>query len=115
MKYRPANPDIKLLADQLSVLGNANRLTILEHLTHGEMQVNVLAKKLDLGQSALSQHLAIMRACDFVTTRRASQAIFYSIQKEPIALALARAHALLVDQQYEPDMARHGTEAASRG
>ncbi len=91
------NPQcIAALAEQLAVLGNANRLAILTNLAEGEIQVNVLAKKLGLGQSALSQHLAILRACEFVSTRRASQSVFYSIQPRSIAAALASARDLLI-------------------
>lgn len=91
------NPQsIAALADQLSVLGNANRLAILTNLAESEIQVNVLAKKLGLGQSALSQHLAILRACEFVSTRRASQSVFYSIEPRSIAAALASVEDLLV-------------------
>jgi len=91
------NPrSIAALAEQLAVLGNANRLAILTNLAEGEIQVNVLAKKLGLGQSALSQHLAILRACEFVSTRRASQSVFYSIQPRSIAAALASARDLLI-------------------
>ena len=91
------NPQgIAALAEQLAVLGNANRLAILTNLAEGEIQVNALAKKLGLGQSALSQHLAILRACEFVSTRRASQSVFYSIQPRSIAAALASARDLLI-------------------
>lgn len=91
------NPQsIAALAEQLAVLGNANRLAILTNLAEGEIQVNVLAKKLGLGQSALSQHLAILRACEFVSTRRASQSVFYSIQPRSIAATLANVRDLLV-------------------
>lgn len=97
MQDTPWNPQsIAALADQLSVLGNANRLAILTNLAEGEIQVNVLAKKLGLGQSALSQHLAILRACEFVSTRRASQSVFYSIEPRSIAAALASVEDLLV-------------------
>jgi DNA-binding transcriptional ArsR family regulator len=96
MQEKSWNPsDIKLLAEHLSALGNANRLAILESLGRGETQVNVLAKKVGLGQSALSQHLAILRGCNFVGTRRVSQAVFYSVRHDVIAGALGRVQDLL--------------------
>jgi DNA-binding transcriptional ArsR family regulator len=84
---------VTTLADQLFVLGNANRLAILKNLADGEIQVNVLATKLGLGQSALSQHLAILRSCEFV-----SQSVFYSIRPTAIASALAGVKDLLFSQ-----------------
>jgi len=89
---------ITTLAGQLFVLGNANRLAILKNLADGEIQVNVLATKLGLGQSALSQHLAILRSCEFVSTRRVSQSVFYSIRPTAIASALAGVKDLLFSQ-----------------
>lgn len=86
---------ITTLADRLFVLGNANRLAILKNLAGGEIQVNVLATKLGLGQSALSQHLAILRSCEFVSTRRVSQSVFYSIRPTAIDDALAGVRDLL--------------------
>jgi DNA-binding transcriptional ArsR family regulator len=92
---------IAALAEQLSVLGNANRLAILKNLADGEIQVNVLAKKLGLGQSALSQHLAILRSSEFVSTRRVSQAVFYSLQPHSIAATLADVKDLLLSLQQD--------------
>jgi DNA-binding transcriptional ArsR family regulator len=114
MTYHSANPDIKLMAEHLSVLGNANRLAMLEHLSSGELQVSALAKMLNLGQSALSQHLAVLRACQFVTGRRASQAIFYSIRKEPILLTLERTRDLLLRQSEHLPVEEH-PDAVFRG
>jgi ArsR family transcriptional regulator, virulence genes transcriptional regulator len=63
----------------LKALGNRHRLMILCELSKGECQVGELLQKLDLPQSSLSQHLARLRRDKLVTTRRASQAIFYSL------------------------------------
>ena len=41
-----------------------------------------LKKKLSLSQSALSQHLAVLRREKLVTTRRQAQTIYYSIASE---------------------------------
>jgi DNA-binding transcriptional ArsR family regulator len=103
---------VTALAERLAVLGNANRLAILKNLADGEVQVNVLAKKLGLGQSALSQHLAILRASEFVSTRRVSQAVFYSLQPSPIAATLADVRNLLLSLQKDgktPRAPQHGS------
>lgn len=85
------------LIDQASALlkamANDNRLRILCLLDDTELSVTELNKRLALSQSALSQHLAILRREDLVTTRRASQTIYYSLQGErarTIIEALAR-------------------------
>ncbi len=52
---------------------------ILCMLSEGELSVTELNEMIDLSQSALSQHLAKLRADNLVTTRRESQTIYYAI------------------------------------
>ncbi|GAK44648.1 AsrR family transcriptional regulator [Tepidicaulis marinus] len=67
-------------AAMMKLLSNENRLLILCQLVaHGEMSVGALAEAVGLGQSALSQHLAKLRADGLVATRRAAQVIHYRI------------------------------------
>lgn len=66
-------------ADLLKKLANRNRLLILCFLAEGEASVSELNERLDLSQSALSQHLAVLRQDRLVRTRRESQTIFYSL------------------------------------
>ena len=77
------------VAAVLNAVGNSKRLTILCHLANGEMSVGAIASKVGLSQSALSQHLAKLRAMDLVQTRRDRQLIFYSC-KSPELLQLLR-------------------------
>ena len=64
----------------LKALANHNRLMILCSLVQGELNVTQLNERLDLSQSALSQHLAWLRREELVKTRRDAQTIFYSLQ-----------------------------------
>lgn len=68
----------------LAAMGNQKRLLILCNLARGETQVGVLAERVDLSRSALSQHLAKMRTRNLVKTRRDAQTIYYSIKSEPV-------------------------------
>ncbi|MAF15229.1 MAG: transcriptional regulator [Marinomonas sp.] len=63
----------------LKALSNENRLIILCNLLQDELSVGALNERVLLSQSALSQHLAVLRKDGLVTTRRDSQTIFYSI------------------------------------
>lgn len=65
-------------AKLLSALGNKRRLLIMCYLQAGEISVGKIAEKLNLSQSALSQHLAKLRAMNMVQTRRDGQTIYYS-------------------------------------
>lgn len=78
----------------LRLMGHDARLMILCHLAEGEQHVGALEAKLDLSQSALSQHLARLRAEGLVATRRAGQQIFYRLASEEAAQILAAVHAV---------------------
>ncbi len=65
-------------AKLLSVLGNERRLLIMCQLMRNEVSVGEIARRVNLSQSALSQHLAKLRALNLVETRRDGQTIYYS-------------------------------------
>ena len=64
----------------LKALANEKRLQVLCLLAGGERSVGEMQGLLDMGQSALSQHLAVLRDEDLVRTRREAQTIFYRIE-----------------------------------
>lgn len=66
-------------AELLKTLANRNRLLILCCLAEREWSVSALNERVDLSQSALSQHLAVLRESGLVLTRRESQTIYYSL------------------------------------
>lgn len=66
-------------ATLLRLLGNEKRLMILCQLADGELSVGAIQQRLDLSQSALSQHLALLREQGLVATRRQAQTIYYRI------------------------------------
>jgi ArsR family transcriptional regulator, virulence genes transcriptional regulator len=68
----------------LSLLANGKRLTIVEHLLDNEMSVGAIAEKVELSQSALSQHLAKLRSMNLVETRRDRQMIYYSCKSDSV-------------------------------
>jgi ArsR family transcriptional regulator, virulence genes transcriptional regulator len=63
----------------LKAVANEQRLLILCHLLPGELSVGEMNDKLELSQSALSQHLALLRRHKLVTTRKVAQTVYYSI------------------------------------
>jgi DNA-binding transcriptional ArsR family regulator len=75
-------------------LGNDQRLLILCHLAEGELSVGALLQRLELSQSALSQHLAKLREGNLVETRREGQVIHYSLSDGPVRSLMATLHAL---------------------
>jgi ArsR family transcriptional regulator len=72
----------------LKSIGNEHRLMILCRLLEGECSVGALATSIDLSQSALSQHLAKLRAEGLVATRRDAQVIHYRLASAPVMRVL---------------------------
>jgi ArsR family transcriptional regulator len=81
----PFEANAREAAKLLRALANERRLMILCQLTEGERSVGQLLPLVGLSQSALSQHLAVLREEGIVTTRREAQTIWYRIA-DPAAL-----------------------------
>jgi len=111
--HRPAEPAPQLSPDSIEmmkqnaasaaklmrVLGNDSRLLILCHLDGKELSVSELNRCLDLSQSALSQHLAVLRRDGLVRTRRESQTIFYSLNGNTAITIIRTLHDLFCPHQ----------------
>lgn len=78
----------------LKALGNEKRLMLLCLLVEGERSVGELNARLDLSQSALSQHLAVLREDNLVTTRREAQTIYYSLAEGPAQRIIDTLHSI---------------------
>jgi DNA-binding transcriptional ArsR family regulator len=78
----------------LRSLGNAQRLLILCELVQGETGVGELLARLELSQSALSQHLAVLREAGLVRVRRNGVQAFYALQDGPVRPLMHTLHAI---------------------
>ena len=76
-------------AQLLKTLGNEQRLLVLCNLVAGPLSVGELNERVDLSQSALSQHLALLREAGLVATRRDAQTIYYSLPPGPVTRVMA--------------------------
>ena len=84
----------------LRVLANEQRLLVICHLSSaGELRVSELQARMEISQSALSQHLARLRAEGLVDFRRESQSLVYRVAVPRAARVLA-----LLQQLYCPDI-----------
>lgn len=98
-------------AKLLRALGNERRLMILCQLADGELSVGDLLPRVGVSQSALSQHLAVLRDEGLVATRREGQTIRYRIE-DPAAM---RVMETLAEIFCPPDMRKshdHPTDPA---
>jgi ArsR family transcriptional regulator, virulence genes transcriptional regulator len=85
-------PHAARAAALLKALGNEQRLMILCHLVPGPLSVGELNERVPLSQSALSQHLGVLRESGIVATRRASQSIIYSLPQGLVTQIIALLH-----------------------
>jgi len=76
-------------AQFLKLMANPHRLMVLCHLLDAEMSVSQINEHLPLSQSALSQHLAVLRNSGMVHTRREQQTIYYSLANEGVHAIIA--------------------------
>lgn len=73
----------------LRAMANEQRLLILCNLQNGPLTVSELNERIDLSQSALSQHLAVLRESGIVTTTRDAQSITYALPKGAVTRVIA--------------------------
>ncbi|MBF6022458.1 ArsR/SmtB family transcription factor [Lysobacter niastensis] len=75
-------------------LGNEQRLMILCQLVDEELGVGELLSRMPLSQSALSQHLAVLREANLVQARREGLQVFYSLAPGPAKPILSLLHSI---------------------
>jgi ArsR family transcriptional regulator, virulence genes transcriptional regulator len=76
----------------LKALSNPQRLRVMCLLIDGERTVGEINAEIELSQSALSQHLAVLREGGWVQTRRESQNVYYSVVDGPVHQLIQTLH-----------------------
>lgn len=89
---RDMQPHCTQAAGVLRALANEQRLMILCHLVPGPLSVGQLNERVPLSQSALSQHLAVLRQAAVVRTERQSQTVYYSLTPGLVTRLLSVLH-----------------------
>lgn len=89
-------------AKLLKALANERRLRLLCRLVDGERSVGQLRPAAGLSQSALSQHLAVLREEGVVATRREGLTVWYRIEN-PAALQVVAALAEVFCPSPQPE------------
>jgi len=92
----PARSD--LVAKYFRALGEPTRLRLLGLLNdEGELSAGELTRRLGQPQPRVSNHLACLRWCGFVETRRDHRIIYYRLADQRVAAMLELADGLLDD------------------
>lgn len=76
----------------LKAIANEVRLMVLCQLIEGEKTVSELQNVIGLSQSAMSQHLAVLRDHDIVATRRDGQSVYYRISSSDATALMEALH-----------------------
>ena len=85
------------MAQRLKIMSHAERLLMLCRMDEGEASVNELVELSGLSQSAVSQHLALLREAQVVSTRSEAQTRYYSL-KDPQVRAIIPALCEICDR-----------------
>ena len=88
----------------LRQVANPRRLMILCHLSQGELSVGELRARIGVAQSALSQHLARLRADGLVATRRQAQIIHYRLASDEVARVVETLFELFCSREAQAGM-----------
>ncbi len=91
----------KEVANLLKVMANENRLLILCELAKEPMSVSALLEKLQITQSGISQHLAILKANGILDYDKKAQTIVYSIKDERIYKLMETLRELYCNEESE--------------
>lgn len=93
-----APTEAELVAKYFKVLADPTRVRILESLEeHGELSVSELVRALRQSQPKVSNHLACLRWCGFVRSRREHPSVLYRIADDRVTGVLSLGRALVRD------------------
>src|SRR5215210_5056698 len=96
LEESPTRPE--LVGKYFRALGDPTRVRIIELLDeYGELSVGELVGHLGQSQPKVSNHLACLRWCGFVHTRREHPSIYYRVADARVTQLLTLARALLSD------------------
>jgi ArsR family transcriptional regulator len=84
------------LSELYKVFGDSTRIRILSALREGPLCVFHLAQRLEMGQSAISHQLRLLRGAGLVRARRSGKNISYALDDDHVSsiLDLGLAHVL---------------------
>ena len=85
----------------LKAMANEWRLMILCQLSEGEKTVSELQEILGLSQSALSQHLAVLRRERIVKSRKEAQSVSYSLSGDDATKVMNTLHDVFCETRGE--------------
>ena len=98
-RLSPQATEVDVLAKYFRGFGDPTRLRILDLLRKEERSVGELVAALRQPQPKVSNHLACLRWCGFVTAQRRGKRVFYRLSDARVAEVIDITKALLVDNE----------------
>ena len=79
-------------SDVLKVIANGVRLLLVCQLAEGAKSVNQLQSSVGVSQSAVSQHLSLLRDHQVVEAHRRGQSVYYVLASKEVAALMKTLH-----------------------
>jgi len=74
----------EMIAARLRVIGDANRIRLLDLLRDGELSVSQLTERLGSSQQNVSKHLGILHRAGIVARRKEGTTVLYSVADQGV-------------------------------
>jgi len=103
---RPSTSAVGVMAKFFRGLGDPTRIRVLQLLSAGERTVSELVDLTGMLQGRLSSHLACLRWCGFVATRRSGRLVYYRIADDRVLGLLALADEFIAEHGDSVDVCR---------
>jgi DNA-binding transcriptional ArsR family regulator len=87
------------ITEILKALSVGSRIRIIKLISHRRLCVNAIARNSGITQSAVSQHLKVLKNCNLVFSERYGSIVHYQLNKEKINEFLANLSHLLTDSE----------------
>lgn len=101
-RHEPDLETVEVRADELQAkfvrgLGDPTRLRIVRHLLEGPRSVSDLILYLGMPQSRVSNHLACLKWCGYVSTERRGRSVIYRVADKRVRTILELTQAIVSD------------------
>ena len=96
-KQAPLAESNEILVKFFKGLGDPTRLRIVQTLLDKQQSVSELIKLMGVPQSNISNHLACLKWCGYITSRKERTSVYYQITDERVKKIVALAREIIAD------------------
>lgn len=98
-KHQPValNQTDEILSKFFKGLGDTTRLRIVETLLEKERNVTELIRFIGVPQSNISNHLACLKWCGYITSRKEGTSVYYQITDDRVRKIVGLAREIIAD------------------